>query len=284
MTSTIETIKMRHSCRTYESKAIDQEKRSAMEAFLTANTSGPFGSRIRFILSDLEQIKVGEGKVPGTYGVIQGAPYFIIGTVNKTKMAMEDFGFAMEKNILYATRLDLGTCWLGGTFQRTGFARPIGLRGDELLPAITPLGYRKQKISFTDRMFRYMASSDKRKPWEQLFFINNLATPLIGSKAGSYSEVFECLRIGPSASNRQPWRIIIDEDFQKIHFFLKRTPGYGNLIGGISLQNIDMGIAMCHFELSAREIGLRGQWVRKTSTGSKGVPGGIEYIATWIGE
>jgi hypothetical protein len=27
------------------------------------------------------------------------------------------------------------------------------------------------------------------------------------------------------------------------------------------LQRVDMGIAMCHFELTARELGLGGRWV-----------------------
>jgi hypothetical protein len=283
MTSIIKTIKMRRSCRTYEFKPIEQEQRSAWEAFLTANTTGPFGSPVRFILSDLQQIKLEEAKVPGTYGVIQGAQFFIIGAVRKSEMAMEDFGYAMERNLLYATESGFGTCWLGGTFKRTGFARLIDLQEDELLPAVTPVGYPMQKKSLTDRIFRYMASSDKRKPWERIFFLNNLETPLSGDQAGDFAQVLECVRIGPSASNRQPWRIMKDEDSRDFHFYLQRTPGYGNLIGGISLQNIDMGIAMCHFELSAREMGLSGQWVKQISPEAKTAPGGMEYIVSWVG-
>jgi len=274
---------MRRSCRTYESRPIEEGKLSAWETFLTANTTGPFKSQVRFIISNLQQMKSGEAKVPGTYGVIQGAQFFIIGAVKKSEMAMEDFGYAMEKNVLYATESGLGTCWLGGTFQRTGFARLIDLQEDELLPAITPVGYAKEKKSLTDRMFRYMASSDKRKPWEQLFFLNDPKTPLVGAQAGDFGQVLECLRIAPSASNKQPWRIIKDEDSKEIHFYLQRTPGYGNLAGGISLQNIDMGIAMCHFELSAREMGLGGQWVRQASPGLKAA-GSMEYIVTWSGD
>jgi hypothetical protein len=283
MTSVIESIKNRRSCRTYESMAIEKEKQTALEAFLATNNTGPFGSRIRFLLSDMNQIRLGEGTAPGTYGVIQGAPYFIIGAVKKAQMAMEDFGYAMERNVLYATESGLGTCWLGGTFKRTGFARFIDLQEDELLPAVTPLGYGRQNKSFTDRMFRYLASSDKRKPWGELFFLNNLKTPLIAAEAGDFSEIIECVRSGPSASNRQPWRIIKDEHSPNFHFFLKRTPGYGILIEGISLQNIDIGIAMCHFELSAREIGLRGQWVRQNSPLSKDLTKVMEYIVTWMG-
>ena len=28
----------------------------------------------------------------------------------------------------------------------------------------------------------------------------------------------------------------------------------------VDLQRIDMGIAMCHFELTAHELGLKGKW------------------------
>jgi nitroreductase len=283
MKSIIETIKMRRSCRTYDSRAIDVERRTLFEQFLTANTAGPFGSAIRFILSDFSQVNKGEMKIPGTYGVIQGAPHFIIGAVKKNHMAMEDYGYAMEKNILYATELGLETCWLGGTFQRSGFARYLDLKEEELLPAISPLGYGKEKKSLTDRVFRYIASSDKRKPWEQLFFLDNLETPLERAAAGGFSEVLESLRAGPSASNRQPWRIVKDKDSERFHFFIRRTPGYGRLIGEISLQNIDMGIAMCHFELSARELGLQGQWVKSPPPGLERVGAGMEYIVTWRG-
>ena len=274
---------MRRSCRTYEIRAIEKDKRIACEVFLAGNTTGPFGGKVRFTLSDMHQIKLEEINAPGTYGVIQGAQFFIIGAVIKSEMAMEDFGYAMERNVLYATESGLGTCWLGGTFKRTGFARIIDLQEDEQLPAVTPVGYPRQKKSFTDRIFRYMASSDKRKPWEQLFFLNNLDTPLSGDQAGDFGQVLECLRIGPSASNRQPWRIIKEEYSMNFHFYLKRTPGYGNLIEGISMQNIDMGIAMCHFELSALEMGLNGQWVRQICPGAKAAPSGLKYIASWIG-
>ncbi len=85
----------------------------------------------------------------------------------------------------------------------------------------------------------------------------------------------ECVRIGPSASNKQPWRIVRNGD--AFHFYLSRTPRY-EMIKNIKLQNIDMGIAMCHFELSARELGLDGGWKVR----DPGIPAGDrEYIATW---
>jgi len=59
------------------------------------------------------------------------------------------------------------------------------------------------------------------------------------------------VRIAPSASNKQPWRIVKIEGAW--HFFLERTKGYGDgiifkLLKLADIQRLDMGIAMCHFE------------------------------------
>jgi hypothetical protein len=45
------------------------------------------------------------------------------------------------------------------------------------------------------------------------------------------------------------------------------------------LQRIDMGIAMCHFALSAAELGLTGGW---QSTPMLAPASGTEYILSWI--
>ena len=60
-----------------------------------------------------------------------------------------------------------------------------------------------------------------------------------------------------------PWRIVKDRN--RWHFYLQRTPGYRErilvrLFTVADLQRIDLGIAMCHFELMARELVLPGGW------------------------
>jgi len=36
---------------------------------------------------------------------------------------LEDFGYLMEEAILFATGLGLGTCWLGGSFTKSGLPK-----------------------------------------------------------------------------------------------------------------------------------------------------------------
>ncbi len=275
----IETIKTRKSCRTYSNRAIEPGKISELKHFLASNTKTPFGSKVRFLLLDFNELEIGELKNLTTYGVIKGARQFIVGTVEKQSKAMEDYGYCMEKNILKATSMGLGTCLLGGTFKRSGFAGKINLGESELLPVISPVGYSSDKRSVVDRMFRFVAASDKRKPWHELFYLHDIDTFLDKENSGSFDTPLECVRIAPSASNKQPWRIIKGRDQNAFHFYLKRTPGYENIIKDIKLQNVDMGIAMCHFELSARELGLKGDWnVNDPQIKSDG----MEYIVSWI--
>ena len=275
----IEIIQTRKSCRTYSNRAIEPEKISELKHFLASNEETPFGSKVRFLLLDFNELKIGELKNLTTYRIIKGARQFIVGAVIKQSKAMEDYGYCMEKNILKATSMGLGTCLLGGTFKRSGFAGKINLGESELLPVVSPVGYSSDKRSIVDRMFRFVAASDKRKPWHELFYLHDIDTCLDKENSGSFDTPLECVRIAPSASNKQPWRIIKGRGQKAFHFYLKKTPGYEKLSKEINLQNVDMGIAICHFELSAKELGLKGDWnVNDPQIKSDG----MEYIVSWI--
>jgi len=278
----IESIKIRKSCRTYSRKTIEPEKISELSQLLASDIRTPFGSKPRFQLLDFNELAMGELKNLTTYGVIQGAGQFIAGAVKKQPGAMEDYGYAMEGNILKATSLGLGTCILGGTFKRSGFADQIGLSEGEVLPVISPVGYPRDKKSIMDRIFHFVAASDKRKPWNGLFCLDN-GDPIYpdDQSLGTYKIPLECVRLAPSASNRQPWRVIMDRDSKELfHFYLKRTPGYEKLFKDINLQNVDMGIALCHFELSVGELELKGGWeVNDPQIQTDN----WEYIASWKG-
>jgi len=269
-------IRNRFSCRTYDGRVPDEKTRERLRTFFRGNARGPFGNALRFELIDLTEAERAELKSLGTYGVVRGASLYIAGAARKGPRAMEDYGYGMERNVLFATSLGLGTCWLGGTLNRAGFSRKIGLAEEELMPAVSPVGYPAGKCSLTDRAFRFMAKSDRRKPWTELFFDGRPGNPIAQEHAGPFAEALEAVRIGPSASNRQPWRIV--REGASFHFFLQRTPGYDKMTGEIKLQEVDMGIALCHFELAAREVGCPGNWTVARPAFDAGA---MEYVVSW---
>ena len=277
MPAITEIIKKRLSCRTYSEKPIEDKMLQEFSASINAIHTGPFGNQPKFKLIKLTSFTPQEWKQLGTYGVIKNAQYFLVGSVKKGNLAMEDYGYCKEKLILQATELGLGTCWLGGTFQISRFTQAIGLQEGELLPTISPVGYPAQQKSFTERMIRWSAGSDNRKPWSDIFFAGNFSQSLTQSQAGKYAEALENLRLAPSASNKQPWRILRDAAQNNFHFYLSNAFGY-NLMRNVSLQDVDLGIAICHFALTVQETGLTGRWQIDTAAPKEK---SLDYIATW---
>ena len=279
-----ELINARYSCRTYRDEPIAAAERDRLAEYLAAHTLGPFGSRVRFALvaaapGDREALKS-----LGTYGFIKGATGFLVGAVRRAPHDLEDYGYLVEQAILFATDLELGTCWLGGTFTKGRFAaRMGGLRPDETMPAVVSLGYRGDDGS---ERIREREAGSRRLPASSLFFEDSWGTPLALDPDDPFAAVLEGVRMAPSASNKQPWRIV--RRAGDWHFFLERTKGYGKgsplfaVLRLADLQRVDLGIAMCHFELAARELGPAGEWVLdEPELGTLGR--GLEYTATWRG-
>ncbi|MEW5872030.1 MAG: nitroreductase family protein [Chloroflexota bacterium] len=279
-----EIIRQRFSCRTYLEKPIATQALENLAGYAAALHSGPLGGSARFGLVAGSQENLKELKGLGTYGFIKGATGFIVGATAQDGQHLEDFGYLLEHIILYATDLGLGTCWLGGTFTKTSFGKKIAVRPGELVPCVAAVGYIAPKPRRIDALIRSGAKGDRRLPWECLFFNQSFGSPLTRQAAGDYTLPLEMVRLGPSASNKQPWRVI--QDGRKWHFYLQRTPGYREqrlvrLVTVADLQRVDMGIAMCHFELSARGIGLQGRWKAEEPAIQK-PEAGCEYTTSWI--
>lgn len=278
-------IQQRFSCRKYSKDPIPTATREQFNTLLHSITIGLFGTPMRFdVVADGDQ----DGKALrslGTYGFIQNPNGFVVAAMNAGEFNLEDFGYRMEEIVLAATDLGLGTCWLGGTFMKSAFARKIDLQPGEKMPAILSIGLIENEEQARAGLIRQRVAGDRRIPWERLFFDGEFGRPLDREAVGEYKSVLEMLRIGPSASNKQPWRVVKrDQDF---HFYMQRTPGYRSVFTRLAqiddMQRLDMGIAMCHFELTARELGLPGEWVFEDP--GLALPDGLtEYVVTWGGE
>ena len=267
----------RSSWRKYQREDLDRALLERIDALLESAPPGPFGHRVRLRLLRADSTQREAARKLGTYGVIRGACYFLAGAIEDGPYALEDYGYVFEWVVLQLTALDLNTCWLGGTFRRSEFGAALQVSGAELVPAVSPVGHAASKRSAVDHAFRWAAGSKRRKPWSQLFFDGTLDTPLDPALAGRWGPVLDVVRMAPSASNKQPWRLV--RDGERWHVLLARTPGYRNPLTP-DLQRVDIGIALCHFELGAREQGLAGRFA--ISEPGLRLPGGTSYVCTWV--
>jgi hypothetical protein len=282
--SVADIIWRRFSCRTYRNQPIENEVKSLLNDYASSLQTGPFGTRARFKLITATEADRKSLRGLGTYGFIKGATGFIIGASQIADDNLEDFGYLMEKIVLYATGVGLGTCWLGGTFTKSSFARRISARDGEVVPAVVSVGYAAEKPRMIEVLLRKGPESDRRFPWEKLFFELEFGTPLSNESAGEFDLPLNMVRLAPSASNRQPWRVV--KHGNKWHFYLQRTPGYREswlvrFTTVADLQRIDMGIALSHFELMAEELGLAGRW--ETEEPDLAKPNEwTEYTISWV--
>lgn len=265
----------RYSVRNYSEQEIEKDKRKAIISFIDS-LDNPFGKQVKYHYLDNNDIK-STGKL-GTYGVIKGGKNYIGASIKFEDLALEAVGYELEVLILYLAHLGLGTCWLGGTFNRKGFAEAMDIGENELFPIVTPYGYPAAKKHGKEIVMRKMIQADSRKEWKELFYINDFQSPLTMEEAGDLGFPLEMVRLGPSASNKQPWRIVIKDKI--CHFYEHKEPGYSKAFP-YDIQRIDMGIAAAHFDLAVKEKGIKGDF-KISSQPDIEVAENMEYIYSWV--
>lgn len=278
-----EIIRQRYSCRSYAPTHLSPDDLSRLREAAARCQQGPFDNHIRFEIISASQENKSELKKLGTYGFIKNPAGFMITAAQDLPGAMEDVGYLTESLILKATDLGIGTCWLGGTFTKSRFSKEIELKDNETIPVVISIGYPLDRQALMDRISRIYAGADRRLPWEDLFYRNTFEHPLSRAQAGLYQEPLEMVRLAPSASNKQPWRVVQQDG--RFHFYLQRTknyppPVFNQILKLSDLQRIDIGIAMSHFELSLSALGLLGKWIVANPELHHNDPGN-EYIITW---
>jgi nitroreductase len=262
-----EAIQKRKSIRAYDGKPLSDEHIVQIKDFIQT-LFPPFGGEVRI---ELIRKDLGKDAVKlGTYGSIRGANEFLALIHNNTPMAKLSAGYMMEQAILFCTRLNLGTCWIGG-FSKSDFAKQVNLKSNETLSNVSPVGYKEKGIKqgFLPSLASVIVKSHTRKSFEELFFKNEFGKPLTNEEAGQYKLPLEMLRLAPSAMNKQPWRAVLQG--QNLHFYH---------IGSSELLNLDLGIALCHFEQTCKEQNIKGKFevmdISKTP-----VTKNVAYVISW---
>jgi nitroreductase len=250
----IEAIKQRRSVRSYTGEALHRDDaEQVLNSLSTLVPQAPFGASVRIQLISTHPAAADHQPVKlGTYGFVSGASdYLALVYKDEGRLAGESAAYVFEQLLLFCTTLGLGTCWLGGSFSRKDFKSQIQLGPGERLRIVSPVGYgssRRRIMEFIQGAERHHAS---RKPFGSLFFHQRFSVPLTQAEAGVYAQPLEMVRLAPSANNGQSWRVVVDTTHQQLHFYA--TPAYG-------FSDIDMGIALCHFEQTCRELHLPGRF------------------------
>ncbi len=138
-------------------------------------------------------------------------------------------GISGEAFILEAAAMNVGTCWVSGSYRRKQVQ--VELKDDEFVAAVTPLG---MPLKSPGQVIRH------RKPLSQICLSAPDQWPLWAYRAA------EAVRIAPSAVNLQPWRLSYSQRALRLL--------------GSRRDSLDLGIAMLHIDAAAGDGRRTWQW------------------------
>lgn len=175
--------------------------------------------------------------VKKSYGLLKGVRNFFVFAGRTDDPDLEEkCGYYGEQLILTAVSMGLGTCWVGGTYDRTGC---LDLAGPgETLVCVAAVGHVPAQPAVRERLI-VKAVRPKRRPAAEL--AEDLA-----QAPDWYAAGVEAVRLAPSAMNRQGYRFTWDRD----------GTARASLTAAGAFSLTDLGIAKLHFELGAHG----GEW------------------------
>lgn len=229
----LEAIKNRHSVRTFTGAMPAKEVMGALRSKLSESDAGNF--RIALVDTSLT------GNI-GSYGVIKQAPAWLALVTDGSDESALKCAMEAEKIVLYLTSVNIGTCWIAGTFNRTKVKDALSLKDNEQVVAVIPLGMAAGRRRLIESIQTGLMHSSSRKPFDKLFKVDKNAPE-------AYTTVLDAVRLAPSAMNVQPWRISVDDNGKAI-FYSATNNKYTML---------DMGIALAHFVVAAEALNIKGR-------------------------
>jgi nitroreductase len=268
----IEVIKKRKSCRTFNQDILNASDKKTLEDFILKNNKSIGNENINLIIVEKEN---NDKKMKLDYGMIKGHGNYILGKSKSSALSRLNYGYLMEKVVLKATEMNLSTCWVG--YFDSEYFQELKVENEYEIPSIVIIGNPKEKGSLQDKFLRMTVKASKRSNWDQLFFNYKFQTPLQADMVIKYADSLEMVRLAPSAGNTQPWRVFFDDTVNEFHFYKKPISKSYEIKG---LHDVDLGIALCHFELMSLENGLHGIWIDRKNENIAPAEN-LQYMMSW---
>jgi hypothetical protein len=246
-------ITTRRSARTFTDHAVEARTLAMLRQFCEAL---PGRQVARVVVLEEAPAELFTGLLVGSYGRVEGArsALLVIGRPDE-RAVQESMGYLGEAAILQATTVNLGTCWIAGSFDRAVASTLTDLAADERIFAVSPLGYAQDRVRPGERLLKAMVRAKHRRP------VAEIAPGFDEERWPTWAaEGVRMARIAPSAVNRQPWRFDLEDGTVAVSVLRRGAEG------SIS-RLLDVGIAMLNFEVGARLIAARGIWVSSDPPG-----------------
>lgn len=227
-------IEKRRSKRKYIDIPLDEEMifmlRRSMETY-----NREAGVDIRMVLGDEGAFGTAIGGIKKSYGLFSGVKnYFIlVSKLNREghfdPLMYEKLGYYGEKLVLEATAMGLGTCWVGGTYDKEAVV--CSLQRDEEIASLIAFGAAADKMPISEQIVGKAIHYRRSKEVKDMLRTS-------GDVENWIIEGMRCVVKAPSAMNMQPVIFTASDDMVSAKVRGKRA-----------MEFFDLGIAKLHFEI-----------------------------------
>ncbi len=215
-----EGIFKRKSIRKYDLEPIDEKTLGDISSYM---------DRVKPMYQDIKvKMKIVTQEVVKNLLPIK-APYYILLYSEEKEGYLRNAGFMLQQLDLFLSHNGLGSCWVGMAKPKKEITGEAGLKYVIALAFGSP----------AEALHRESVAEFKRKSIEEI------------REGDGKDQLIEAARLAPSATNSQPWFFKISGD--NIHAFCIKL----NFIKAIiyeKMNQIDMGIAICHLWISAKHF------------------------------
>ncbi len=246
-------MRSRRSCRSFQTRKLtDLDHQELMESVQRHSAETRLGkSQVRFEYVS-EHLTV--------WPTVNASEFLVaIAPLEYDRLAVMDVGRSLQKIVMDATRMGLGTCWIGPGADHKSIMKHLGERFDpkkDHIICVCAVGYKSWFIPMFIRVFN--AQFYRRLPLSSLFFADvQLKEPLNLDTYpfNKFGRTYEICQWSPSSYNGQTTRcaaVTEDKSLERFDFYAVTASRY--------YAAVATGIWCANWEMGCEALGVRGHF------------------------
>jgi nitroreductase len=275
---TFDLMRTRRSCRSFQTRKL---------------TSSDYKELMESVRMHSGEPKIGQSPVRFEY---VSAPLTVWPTVNATeflvaiapkdynRLAVIDVGCGLQKIVMDATCMGLGTCWIGPGADQASVAQHLGDRfnpDQDHIVCVCAVGYKSNYIPIFLRIFN--AQFKRRLPLSDLFFADaDFVHPLNLDAApfNRFGRTYEICQWAPSSYNGQTTRCAAITEQNGEEMELKGFDFYATTASRYYAP-VAVGIWCANWQMGCEALGIHGHF-EVVSADENTFPSLPRYDVTWV--
>ncbi len=280
-------MRVRHSCRSFQTRKLTtndlKELMASVHLHGEAPTIGSAPIRFEYIAAPL------------TVWPTVNATEFLVAIAPKeyNRLAVIDVGRSLQKIVMDATRLGLGTCWIGPGADQSSVVRHLGDRfnpTEDHIICVCAVGYESRYYPLFLRIFN--AQLHRRLPLSSLFFADAQFKKPLDVNAYPFDQFgrnYEICQWAPSSYNGQTTRcvaVMAQKDANEDAPSLARFDFYAATASRYYAA-VAVGIWCANWEMGCEALGIQGHFAvlsadERTICEENALPQLPRYDVSWV--